>query len=97
MSRFPVVKAEEFSIRNGLGAQGRAIRSLPSYQSSLRNSKVVDEHKRGFYVELFASKHLLDIFIAEVWPEGSTASGLSQMKRCKRYAKDYESKYRRPY
>lgn len=80
----PLKKAYPFGEQHGLGKEINALREMEiewdSYSSSLR---------RGYVIELFEEKGLLEQFLQECWPEGLTDWGHRELQRCRGIKRRY--------
>jgi len=83
--RLPLKLAYSFLQSNGRAKEATEIREskakLGSYDSTLRRARVLTELTRN---------HLLDRFIAEHWPYGTTPDGQKEVKRLNRIYERYQ-------
>jgi hypothetical protein len=84
--RFPLTEGYEFAEQNGLTRQTREIREMEiewdrSYTSSVR---------RGRLAKLFQDHKLLERFLSEVWPNGLTPRGQTELRRSVRISDEYD-------
>lgn len=82
----PLREAYQFGIEHGLNEEISAIRDMEiewdlSYTSSVR---------RGFIVELFTSKGLMEAFKGTCWPNGNTRDGERRIRRYLKIKQQYE-------
>lgn len=85
-TKLPNNAAYSFAKLHGLGETAAAIRNTEirdwdrPYKTSVR---------RGFIIELFQSKGLLETFITQAWPEGKTPEGQENIAFCLKLKEDY--------
>lgn len=86
MSRFLLSQAYPFGIQNGLEDEILKIKNMDIEWDNPRTSSL----RRGYMIDLFNSRGILEEFIRLNWPEGASAAGKSHMNRCLRLKETYE-------
>jgi hypothetical protein len=84
---FPMREAYAFAAAHGLEPQSTEIREMEiewdhAYTTSVR---------RGRMIVLLEHNKLLPRFFEEMWPQGASVHGESEIRRCKRVYADYET------
>jgi len=83
---FPLKEAYPFGERHGLSREVEEVRQMEIEWDSCYTSSV----RRGYVIELFKAKGLLDAFLREYWPKGLTDEGKANLRFWCKVKRRYE-------
>jgi len=86
--KFPLKEAYLFAASNGLAQEAGRIRSMETKWS--KEKSYWSDVRRGYLIDLFQRRRLLDQFKQQCWPRGIGQDGDRECRHCLKVKADFD-------